>query len=100
MWHQIIENNVKIKIYAKPNAKKSALVAISEERGLHIALHAKAQDGAANKELIAYLAKLLELPKTKIILEKGESSRHKQVLVPLTASVEKFLKSYLKEDNK
>lgn len=90
MWFSIHKQEVKIQIYAKPNAKKSAHVGCSEKE-LLIAIHAKPHKGAANEELVAFLAKLLDIPKTQVILLKGENSRHKQVAVPLTESVQKFI---------
>jgi uncharacterized protein YggU (UPF0235/DUF167 family) len=47
--------------------------------------------GEANKELITYLAKLFHLPKTQVILQKGEGGRYKQVVVPLTDAVQKII---------
>ncbi len=90
MWYKIQNQQVRIKIFAKPNAKKTAFLGIGEH-GLLISLHAKPHQGAANKELIAYLSKLFHLPKTQIILLKGEESRHKLVVVPLTDSVLKVI---------
>lgn len=79
-----IENQaILLTIYAKPNAKKSALLTVSED-ALHIALHAKPQDGKANQELIRFLAQLLMIPKTQISLLRGEHGRHKQIKIPLT----------------
>ncbi len=93
MWFKIKNQQVRINIYAKPNAKKTAFLGVSEQ-GLLISLHAKPHQGAANKELIAYLAKLFHLPKTQIILQKGEGGRNKQVVVPLTDSVMKVIDQY------
>lgn len=90
MWFKIQSQHVELRIFAKPNAKKTALVAV-DERELHIQLHAKPQEGEANKVLIEYLAKLLRLPKKQIILQRGEASRHKLVVVPLTDTVRAFL---------
>lgn len=93
MWFKIQNQQVRINIFAKPNAKKTALLGISEQ-GLLISLHAKPHQGAANKELIAYLARLFHLPKNQIILQKGGGSRHKQVIVPLTDSVQELIDQY------
>jgi uncharacterized protein (TIGR00251 family) len=89
-WFKIEKQQVKITILAKPNAKKTALVGLNEQ-GLQISLHAMPQEGEANKELIAYLSKLLKVPKSQIILQRGEGSRHKQVLLPLTDKVQELL---------
>lgn len=90
MWYKIQNKQVTLNIFAKPNAKKTVLIKISD-RWLHIALHAKPHQGEANKELISYLAKLFRLPKSKIILQRGEGSRHKQVIMPLTDAIKQLL---------
>lgn len=90
MWFRTENDKVKINILAKPNAKKTTLLAISGQ-GMHIALHAHPRDGEANKELLSYLAKLFRVPKSQIKLLRGEANRHKQVLLPLTDSVRRFL---------
>lgn len=93
MWFKIQDQQVRINIFAKPNAKKTAFLGVNEQ-GLLISIHAKPHQGAANKELIAFLAELFHLPKTQIILQKGEGSRHKQVMVPLTAAIQKLIDQY------
>lgn len=93
MWFKIQNQQVRINIFAKPNAKKTAFLGFSEQ-GMLISLHAKPHQGAANKELIAYLAKLFHLPKTQVVLQKGEGSRHKQVVVPLTDTVQGIISQY------
>lgn len=90
MWFTIQNQQVRITIFAKPNAKQTAVLGVSEQ-GLLISLHAKPHHGAANAELIAYLARLFQLPKNQVILKKGEGSRHKQVIVPLTDTVHQLL---------
>src|SRR3990167_8261631 len=90
MWFKIQNQQITLYIFAKPNAKKSALVKVNDDE-LHIALHAKPHEGEANKELIAYFSKLLRIPKSQVLLRRGESSRYKQLLVPLTESVRQFL---------
>jgi uncharacterized protein YggU (UPF0235/DUF167 family) len=90
MWFKIQNQHIELRIIAKPNAKCSKLLNITEE-GLYIALHAKPHQGEANKELIFYLSKLLRVPKSQIILQKGEGSRYKFVLLPLTDTVNQFL---------
>lgn len=90
MWFSIHNETVKLSIYAKPNAKQTALVNI-DEHGLHITLHAKAAKGEANEELISFLAKLFRVPKSKISLKRGMASKHKLVLLPLTDMLRKYL---------
>ncbi|HAZ7572457.1 DUF167 domain-containing protein [Legionella sp. PATHC032] len=90
MWFKIIDSHVEIAIYAKPNAKKTQLIAISDDR-LHIALHAKPQEGEANNELLFFMSQFFKIPKTRIDLIKGKNSRHKLLRLPLSESVFCFL---------
>lgn len=90
MWYKIQGQTVELRILAKPNAKKSQLLGVSDQ-GLQISLHAKPHQGEANKELIKFLSELLDIPKTKIDLQRGEGSRFKKVVVPLTGKVEQFI---------
>ncbi len=90
MWYKIENQQVKINIHAKPHAKKTAFLEVSE-KGLHISIHAIPHKGQANKELIVYLSKLLQLPKSQILLQRGGTSHYKQVLLPLTDTVQQLL---------
>ena len=89
---------MKIRIFAKPNAKNSTLIEI-DEQGIHIALHAKPKQGEANKELINFLSTLINLPKSQITLQKGAGSRYKHVKVPLSESVQSFINNMTTTDS-
>jgi hypothetical protein len=93
MWFKIENQNVILTVYAKPNAKKTALLHITQE-AMHIALHAKPQEGEANKELMAFISKLFKIPKTKITLLRGDTSRHKQLKLPLTQNLHETIKKF------
>lgn len=90
MWFKVQDQQIRLQIIAKPNAKKTILLRINEE-GLHIAIHARPEKGEANKELILFLSDLLGVPKSKIILKSGETSKYKQLIIPFTTKVEKIL---------
>ena len=92
MWFKVENQIVELKIYAKPNAKKTGLLKINDNE-LQISIHAKPQDGEANKELINFISKQFKIPKTKIILLRGENSRHKQLRMPLNSVLEHWLKN-------
>lgn len=93
MWYKLNGNQVEMRIYAKPNAKRSEITGVSEH-GLCVALHARPQDGEANAELIKFLSELLNIPKSKIKLQRGDSSRYKMCVLPLTADVQVLLKKF------
>jgi len=90
MWFKIDKQHVQLTIIVKPNAKKTEMIKI-DDQGIHISLHAKPHKGAANQELLEYLAEYFHLPKTKIQLLRGDHGRKKQVLVPLSKNLESFL---------
>lgn len=90
MWFKIREQQVELFIVAKPKARKTVILAVSEQ-GLQIAIHAKPVKGEANRELITYLAKLLKLPKNSVVLKRGEESKYKCVVVPLSETVQQFI---------
>lgn len=71
---------VRFAVHAKPRAKRSKVVG---ERGdaLDVALAAPPVDGAANEELLRFLADVLGIPKRDIELVRGETSREKLVAV-------------------
>lgn len=82
MKFKIKNNQAELHILVKPNARKTEIISI-DEKEIIIAVHAKPIKGEANKELIAYLSKVLKTPKSQVILKKGEGSRYKTVFVPL-----------------
>lgn len=90
MWYVIKDQQVELRIYAKPNAKRTALLSV-DERGMHVSLHAKPHQGEANKELISFLSEQFDIPKSRIELLRGEGSRYKRVALPLTDKVRQFL---------
>lgn len=63
-----------------PRAGRTELAGTRHE-ALLIRLAAPPVEGAANEELLAFLARLLDLPKRNIILVAGERSRHKKIKV-------------------
>jgi uncharacterized protein (TIGR00251 family) len=84
------QGDVLLSVFVKPNRSKSALLGARESDGreagtsvaeLEVALAAPPVDGAANAELVAFLAKRLRVPKASIVLESGLTSRHKVVRI-------------------
>jgi uncharacterized protein (TIGR00251 family) len=77
----------KLRIAAKPNAKKSALLRFVElpgrdgamERALEIAIAAPPVEGRANEELVRVLSKALGLKKKDVVVVAGETGRSKIV---------------------
>lgn len=66
-------------VSAKPGSKKGPLVEAGEDGHLTVFIRERAVDGAANEGLIAVLAKHFDVPKSRISIVRGHSSRHKIV---------------------
>lgn len=75
----IISDQVfRLQIKAVPNAPRSEIVGWLGE-ALKVKVQAPPEDGKANAELCAFLAKTLGLPKSAVRLGRGASSRTKVV---------------------
>jgi uncharacterized protein (TIGR00251 family) len=78
---------VKLRIAAKPNAKKSALLRLIEvpgrdgatERALEVAIAAPPVEGRANEELVRVLSKALGLKKKDVVVVAGDTGKSKIV---------------------
>lgn len=69
-------------IEAKPNARKNEYEIINNHT-LKIKVKAPPAEGKANEAIISYLSELLHIPKSKIVLLKGVTSKYKQFEVPI-----------------
>jgi uncharacterized protein (TIGR00251 family) len=78
---------VLLDIKAVPGSSKSQIAGVSENR-LRIKIAAAPEDGKANAELRAFLAKTLDCPKKDITLVAGEKSRLKTLALPLAIKEE------------
>jgi uncharacterized protein (TIGR00251 family) len=62
----------------RPNSRKSPPV-VETADGLVVCVRAKAVDDAANKELVETLAEHFGVPKTRVVIRRGGTSRHKTI---------------------
>ena len=74
------DGGVTFEVRAKPSAKKNAIVGV-REGALEVRVAAPPVDGAANNELIEFLAETLGVPRRGVRLVHGASSRMKRVEV-------------------
>jgi hypothetical protein len=71
-------------VRVQPGAKHTGITGVYGQNSrlhLNIALQAPPVEGRANEALIAYLAKLLAMPRLKIRITHGERDRFKLVLL-------------------
>jgi uncharacterized protein len=75
-----INGGVLIRVYVAPRASSNKVV--GEHNGaLKVALTAPPVEGAANKALVEFLAKVLGVPKSSIAIISGDMSRNKTLRV-------------------
>ena len=74
------EEGVVIALFVQPRASRNGLAGTVGEE-LKVRLTSPPVDGAANALCQKYLAKLLGVAKSQLVLVAGEKSRHKQLLV-------------------
>lgn len=63
-------------------------VSRGDDETYRVRVAAPARDGKANRELIRYLAEVLDVPKSALSLMRGEASRRKVVVVSSLDSAE------------
>jgi len=75
-----------LNVHVQPGAKKQQL------RGMYgnavkIALRAQAMDGKANQALVAFIAQSVSLPRQRVRLVSGQTSRKKRIYIQGEADV-------------
>lgn len=87
---------MKIKVYIQPNSKKSGYAGVYDGMP-KLKITAPPVDGAANAEIIKIFSKLLNIPKSEIVISSGQASRLKILDIntdksheEITALLEKF----------
>ena len=77
---------MKLRVRATPNARRSEVIGWEDDllagRILRVRVAAPPVEGKANAELRDFLAKTLGLPKSRVILATGSSSRFKLFEIP------------------
>ena len=85
-WYEQGDDKLLLRILVQPKASRDEIAGVQGD-ALKIRITAPPVDGKANKHLIAYLAKTFGLPKTRLQLLSGESSRKKLIAIPLPAKI-------------
>ena len=89
---RVSEDYLYLDIKAVPGASKTALGEVKDGK-LKVRIAAAPEEGKANEELRAFIAKMLSLAKKDVVLEKGEKSRIKTLRLPAAEreKLEKFI---------
>ena len=75
---RVTEKPVRIAVQGHPGAKRNEVVRF-EEGVWHIKIAAPATEGKANKELIEFLSKVLDISKSRINIDKGMTGHRKLI---------------------
>ncbi|CCY25526.1 uPF0235 protein Bd0463 [Brachyspira sp. CAG:484] len=76
------KDGIEFQLRISPNASKNEVIKTSES--VKIKITAPPVDGKANKCLIEYLSKLFRVPKTSIVILRGETSKDKTLLIKIS----------------
>ncbi|UOD34971.1 YggU family protein [Deferribacteraceae bacterium V6Fe1] len=87
---------MRIKLHIQPSAKKTECVGFYDSDIIKIKLSAPPVDGAANKELIKFISKKLNLKKSAVNILMGEHSRDKLIEIPLDVTVNDIVEALSK----
>ncbi len=69
-----------LKVKVNPGARRNAITGV-QAGALRISVTAAPDKGKANKAVIELLAKHLAVPKTSVVIERGQTSSQKRFLV-------------------
>ena len=91
-----VENpdGIRLCIFLQPKTSRDQIIGLHDGE-LKIAITSPPVEGAANAHLLKYLSKLFKVPKSSIVLEKGELQRHKQIFVPSPKLMPKEIEEFL-----
>jgi uncharacterized protein (TIGR00251 family) len=73
-------HDARLAIKVTPNAGRNEIVGL-KDGVFHIKIAAPPDKGKANKELIDFLSEKLETRKSAVLVVKGQTSRHKVIII-------------------
>ena len=83
MFYNIEDETVSLRIKAQPNASKNEFCEVYGNDAIKVRIKAPAVEGAANNELVKFLAKSFKVSKSDILFKTGQNSKIKIVALPL-----------------
>ncbi|MCQ4966606.1 DUF167 family protein YggU [Atlantibacter hermannii] len=69
-----------LRLYIQPKASRDAIIGLHGDE-VKIVITAPPVDGQANAHLVKFLAKQFRVPKSQVSIEKGETGRHKHIVI-------------------
>ncbi|WP_457595912.1 DUF167 domain-containing protein [Hydrogenimonas sp.] len=90
MWYDVKENEVELSIQARPGSSRNEIVGVFDD-SLKVKVKAPAVEGAANKELVKFLAKRFRVPKSEVAIVAGATAKRKRVRLPRSPELMEWL---------
>jgi len=92
VFYDIKDEIVSMRIKAQPSASKSEFCeAYGDNDAIKIRIKAPAVEGAANQELVKFLAKSFKVSKSDILFKSGQNSKIKRVTFPLNDTFREWI---------
>lgn len=79
-----IKEGIIVQLKVAPNSSKNEI--LKDDTGVKVKLTAQPIEGKANKALIEFLSKQFKIPKSSVIITKGETSKDKTLLIKVSDS--------------
>lgn len=79
-WMRVSADEVILEVTARPGASRRGVLGVSGDR-LVVAVHSRPEKGEANDELIEYLAREVRVPRSAIMIVRGETARRKTIRI-------------------
>jgi uncharacterized protein (TIGR00251 family) len=91
MFYTLDGEIVTLRIKAQPAASRSEFAGLYGDDAIKIRIKAPAVEGAANKELVKFLAKQFKIPKSTVAFKSGETGKLKVVTFPLSDAFQQWV---------
>ena len=79
-WMRVSIDEVIIELTARPGASRRGVIGVTGDR-LVVAINSPPDKGKANDELVEYLAREMRVPKSALLIVRGETSRRKTIRI-------------------
>jgi uncharacterized protein (TIGR00251 family) len=79
-WYRITPLGLELFVYVQPGASKTSISGV-HDGCLKLRIQAPPVEGQANQAVIAFLANCCDVPKNKVRLLSGDTSRKKRLLL-------------------
>jgi uncharacterized protein (TIGR00251 family) len=79
-WYRRDGDDITLNLHIQPGAKRNEVAGL-HGKALKIRLTAPPVEGRANETLQKFIAGLFDVPLRQVIIQRGEKSRHKVILV-------------------